>query len=276
VIDEVREPAELRLRGPLAVRSASVQTLRLVTWNVQRSAPSRARAQAAWLAAFEDADVVALTEVGDSSGGRALGAALAELGYAVLVPEAAGGGYGVVLASRVGELERIPIELLHLPRRVLAGRLTIGPCVVGLVGLYVPSRGPAERRNADKRLFQDAITALLPGLGDTLGCATIVVAGDLNVIEPGHQPHHPLFGEWEYAFYAQFGEVGLVDAFRALHPNIVDHSWFGRSGSGYRFDHIFVSRTARDQVRRCQYVHGPRLAGLSDHAPMSMTLELRS
>ncbi len=59
-----------------------------------------------------------------------------------------------------------------------------------------------------------------------------------------------------------------------LHPQAVDHSWFGRSGNGYRFDHVFVSRQHRGLPRTCRYLHQPRLEGLSDHAAMTVTLTL--
>ncbi len=74
--------------------------LRLVTWNVQHAAPSRARRQAAWLAGQPEADVVVLTEVKDAPGGDALVQALGEHGYHAVVPTRAGGDYMSVVAAR--------------------------------------------------------------------------------------------------------------------------------------------------------------------------------
>jgi exodeoxyribonuclease-3 len=100
-----------------------------------------------------------------------------------------------------------------------------------------------------------------------------VIAGDLNVVERGHQPHHSVFGGWEYDFYDAFGTCGYIDAFRHLHPERIDHSWYGRrSGAGYRFDHIFCSPA--DTITACRYFHEPRTSGLSDHSAMTATITL--
>src|ERR1017187_8581001 len=61
---------------------------------------------------------------------------------------------------------------------------------------------------------------------------------------------------------------------RALHPHVIEHSWFGRSGRGYRFDHAFVVTRHSAQVRSCAYLHAPREQGLTDHAAMALTAAL--
>lgn len=249
------------------------ESIRLMAWNVQRSSPARAAAQVAWLAQRSDADVLLLSEVHHSAGGKALMQALHECGYQLAVTSPAE-GYFVLGATRVGKMEHLAIELEHLPQRFLAARLRIERHTLGIAGLYVPSRGPAARRNQDKRSFQAAVSTALPDLKSELRQLPLVVAGDLNVVEPGHVPHHAVFGEWEYRFYRTFAEHGLVDAFRALNPTELDHSWFGRSGNGYRFDHIFISEAHRGRLHTCRYIHEPRLLGLSDHSPIAVSLSL--
>lgn len=244
--------------------------VRVLTLNVQHASPARSRRQAEWLAA-QDADVVVLTEV--TPGGHSITQALDEHGFTV---HAADGGsdYLTIVASRIGKPEAAPeIRPGHLPHRCAAVRLHLdeGPSI-GVVGLYVPSRGPQERRNVDKRLFQGAVAELLPTLADGLAVTgPIVIAGDLNVVERGHQPHHAVFSKWEYDFYGAFAAAGYGDAFRHCHPDVVDHSWYGRrSGEGYRFDHIFSSPAGAAVA--CSYVHEARTSGLSDHAAMTAAI----
>lgn len=214
--------------GPPAQEAATTQ-LRLVTWNVQHAAPTRARRQAAWLASRPEADVVVLTEVKDTPGGHALVQALGEHGYRVIVPAQADGDYLTVVAARAHSLEALPGSLDFLPHRLVTARVTVDAHPVGVVGLYVPSCGPKQRRNLDKRAFQEAVRACLPRLSEALGGGLWVVAGDLNVVEPDHQPRYGVFGDWEYRFYTDVADRGgLIDAFRALHPGRVEHSWFGR------------------------------------------------
>ncbi|MFI9591185.1 endonuclease/exonuclease/phosphatase family protein [Nonomuraea sp. NPDC052265] len=243
--------------------------VRVLTLNVQHASPVRSRRQAEWLAA-QDADVVVLTEV--TPGGHSIIQALGEHGFTVHAVDG-GSDYLTIVASRIGKQEPVPIRPGHLPHRCTAVRLYLdeGPSI-GVVGLYAPSRGPQERRNVDKRAFQDAAAELLPTLADDLAVTgPIVIAGDLNVVERSHQPHHAVFGKWEYDFYDAFAAAGYGDAFRHCHPDVVDHSWYGRrSGEGYRFDHTFCSPVGAAVA--CSYVHEARTSGLSDHAAMTATI----
>jgi len=70
--------------------------------------------------------------------------------------------------------------------------------------------------------------------------------------------------------------AGLIDAYRARHPEGLDHSRLGSSGVGCRIDHIFVIRQHTIQIRGCGYLQVPRRQGLTDHAAMTLTLALAS
>lgn len=182
----------------------------------------------------------------------------------MLAPGPSFAGYCTLLASRGAELTAVPSGIEVLPHRGPAATFTLAGKHVGLLGLYVPSRGPKERRNEDKRSFQQTVTNALPGFLAQFD-GPVIVAGDLNVVEPGHIPHHSVFGEWEYDFYRSFAEAGLADAYRALHPDAPGHSWFGRSGQGYRFDHAFVTTPHTGLIRSCRYLQEPR--GAMHHRP---------
>ncbi|HEY2578700.1 MAG TPA: endonuclease/exonuclease/phosphatase family protein [Streptosporangiaceae bacterium] len=263
---------QLSLLATPPARSAATGTARLMVFNAQHAAPERARRQVAWIAAQENADLVVITEVGAGPGGHALIEALAEHGYfSVLAGEPAPPDYRAVLASRGPRLSPVPYGIDVFPYRGPSARADLGGQTIGLLGLYVPSRGPKQRRNENKRAFQGAIARALPSfLAQFSG--PVIVAGDLNVVEPGHIPHLPVFGTWEYDFYRSFAEAGMIDAYRAVYPNGNDHSWFGRSGNGYRIDHVFVTASHAPQVRDCSYLHAPRHDGLTDHAVMTLAL----
>jgi exonuclease III len=244
----------------------------VLTWNVQHASPGRSQRQAEWLSGTA-ADLLVLTEVPAGAGQHILTAALAASGYHTYVPGGGKGDYRVLLAARGEELQPLAdLRSAHLPHRLAAARVDLPSGTVALVGLYVPSRGPRHRRNADKRAFQDAVTHLLPRIPDLADGRPVVVTGDLNVVEPDHVPHHRVFGGWEYDFYRAFRRCGLVDAYRHLHPDVTDHSWFGHSGAGYRFDHLFVTTAHAGWLSDCHYLQAPRLDGLSDHAALTATL----
>ncbi|MBV9140253.1 MAG: endonuclease/exonuclease/phosphatase family protein [Pseudonocardiales bacterium] len=255
--------------------------LRVLTWNVQHAAASRTHQQVRWLVTTDPPNILVLTEVAAGETGRLWAWLLSELGYTVHLPEAVLDRYRVLLACRTGVLDVVSqTGVEFLPHRCLAARIKLPETVVGVVGLYVPSRGPREQRNVAKRGFQDAVAAALPGLVTRLDVAgPVVVTGDFNVVEPDHDPRYPVFGRWEYDFYRSFTRAGFTDAFRITHPTDMDYSWFGRPSStgqrnGYRFDHTFITTAHTAAVRDCRYLHVIRETGLSDHAAMTLTLSL--
>jgi exodeoxyribonuclease-3 len=214
-----------------------------------------------------------LTEVPGSRTADILVEALHTRGYAVCLADGDGADFRVIVGSRTGRLTiAAGLSDAYLPHRLVAVRVnTPDRALLSVIGLYVPSRGPQHKRNVAKREFQDSVARLLPRLTTYLGPDTpIVIGGDLNVVEPGHTPHHPVFGAWEYDFYRAFLQAGFVDCFRHLNPCTLDHSWFGRSGSGYRFDHLFITSEHARLVARCSYLHEARIGGLSDHAAMGV------
>ncbi|ONK13110.1 hypothetical protein [Streptomyces sp. MP131-18] len=96
------------------------------------------------------------------------------------------------------------------------------------------------------------------------------MADDLNILEPDHAPRYPVFGTWEYDFYRSFAAAGLTDAYCHLHPQTVEHSWFGRGGNGYRFDHAFLATAHHSRLLSCGYLHRPRELGLTDHSALAL------
>lgn len=267
-----REP----LQPVLSPGADSVMKLSILTLNVQHASAARSRKQAQWLSSREDTDVVVLTEVTAGTHPHTLVTELKVSGYEVVIPTDDSDRYRVIVASRVGLIEP-SMFTTPMRQRLVSVQVTIDRAVFDLIGVYVPSRGPAHQRNVAKRRFQDALSELLLRHADTFqsGRSTMVIAGDLNVVEPGHIPFHRVFSEWEYDFYRSFERSGLTDAFRHLNPMRVEHSWYGRKpGSGYRFDHIFTNRP--DALVSCEYVQEPRTLGLSDHAAMVAILKLGS
>ncbi|GAA2255309.1 endonuclease/exonuclease/phosphatase family protein [Kitasatospora cystarginea] len=250
----------------------STTELRVLTLNVQHASPARSRRQAAWLAEQAHADVVVLTEVGAGPGGDALEEELRNMGYRSMVAPSSNGDYRTVLAARAEGMTAAPAPVEVLPHRFPLAHLAVSGQQVAVAGLYVPSRGPKERRNEDKRKFQAAVASALPGLL-TQPDRLLVVLGDLNVVEPGHQPHHPVFGPWEYDFYRAFAEAGLTDAYRTANPDAVEHSWYGRGGNGYRFDHAFT-KTNTERITACAYLHETRANGLSDHSALVLRITI--
>jgi exodeoxyribonuclease-3 len=141
-----------------------------------------------------------------------------------------------------------------------------------VIGLYVPSRDASAEKTERKRKWLAACDAALAPVAAGM---PVIVAGDLNILEPGHQPRYPFFAPFEYDFYqALAGTHGLTDAFRHLHPHDAEYSWVGRTGDGYRYDHAFCSRTLSGLITDCRYLHQPRQDKLSDHSALTIRFSL--
>jgi exodeoxyribonuclease-3 len=186
----------------------------------------------------------------------------------------------VLVACREAKPTGVDVGAGSMGHRCVAARVALPAGEIGVTGLYVPSRGPKDRRNQDKRAFQELTAGVLPHLEKALDVSgPVVVAGDLNVLEPDHDPRYAVFGAWEYDFYRAFGRAGFDDAFRIKEPTGMDYSWFGRPSvegkrNGYRFDHAFVSRAHRAAVVECRYDHSVRTAGLTDHSALILALDV--
>ncbi len=192
-------------------------------------------------------------------------------GFVVCAPPIPSGDYGVIVAVAGGK----PNQSLHgfksLGHRIASLDVKFGGNTVRVIGMYVPSRGPASRRNEKKRLFQAEVERNLEVLAKAEGTDGVVIGGDLNVVERNHIPKYAVFGDWEYRFYEAFQGAGLVDCFRSRSPE-VQHSWIGRSGDGYRFDHFFSTSAWKMKILGCEYLHDLRRPGLSDHSGLLLVL----
>jgi exodeoxyribonuclease-3 len=246
--------------------------LSLLTLNIANPSPERAKRQLSWLAA-RDEDILVLTETKDSAGCRLLVDAFSRAGYHVSYPKPENGDYGVMIASRVqARTDDFGDCVGYLASRAAALTLPTPNGPIQIIGAYVPSRDASVEKTARKRTWLAACTAALTTRNPT---QATVFLGDLNVLEPDHQPRYPFFAPFEYDFYRHLtNDCGLIDAFRALHPEKIEHSWVGRTGDGYRYDHIHCTADLATTLMSCDYHHQTRLDRLSDHSALSVHLAI--
>lgn len=238
----------------------------LLCWNIANPSKERAGKQALWLKQRPE-DVLLLTEVKHSKGCIFLERYLWAFGYNVIFPKPEENEYGVMVISK-NKLTPTGFSRLikYLPSRVASVKFN----QLEIIGVYVPSRGFDEgQRLVKKKSFLDSLSDALMKSGSP---GQRIFCGDLNVLEPNHIPHYNYFKDWEYDFYGGLAKHRLRDAFRDLHPEAEEHSWFGRTGKGYRYDHCFVSDDLKNAVQECYYLHEPRETKLSDHSAMILKL----
>jgi endonuclease/exonuclease/phosphatase family metal-dependent hydrolase len=254
---------------------------RVLTWNV--AGRVRGVAEQAAAMAGRPWDVVALQEV-RATALAGWQAALAHLGYEHVLatlppagaPRAPERRLGVVIAGHA-PLEPVAMAEVPWPERYLVARTELDGTATEVHNLHAPlSSKPDEVK---VRTLEAVHAALAPACG-----VARVLVGDLNT--PQYESREgevqsfartrtgrirPAYGERhdraELLLITGLREHGYADAFRALHGYARrDRSWLYPHGkTGYRLDHIVVRGL---DVVACEYEHGWRDAGLSDHAAM--------
>lgn len=257
--------------------AAATAKLRLCTLNVNSPGPQRAQQIADWLLSTRS-NALILTEMQPSDGSRLIMSCLEAEGFTVTcAPGWQHSRYLAVIATR-----DLTATRLHSPAfdpRVIAVDLTGRPghnsansggdTAVRLVGVYGLTNGMTEESSHRRRAFQQHLVTYLAGIAHP----RMVLAGDLNVIEPGHRPHLPAFAEHDYAFYTALLNLGLIDAYRTAQPTGTDHSWINDRYGAQRIDHTLVS-AATGQITTCHYDHQPRARTITDHAAMITHIRL--
>ncbi|MEV0610982.1 endonuclease/exonuclease/phosphatase family protein [Polymorphospora rubra] len=253
-------------------------SLSLITVNVGAPSLDRAQRQLRWLADRPE-QVLVLTETKATAGSQYLAEAFTAAGYAVTFPDHGPGELGVMIVSKLAATpDPLGAAMGYLPARA-AGVVvdtTDGPLRV--VGAYAPSRDATLEKTERKRTW---IQRFGHALHITASEVPLLLLGDLNVLEPSHTPaHRGQFAPFEYAFYTDLTDRhGLVDLFRHLHPDRVEHSWARRPELGYRYDHVHGSRALAERLTACEYVHETRQASpdssrLTDHSGLAVRVAL--
>ena len=160
---------------------------------------------------------------------------------------------------------------------------------LSVVSFYIPSGSSGELRQDYK--FQ-VMAWLKPILDQWLASGRdYVLCGDWNIVRSAldiknwksNQKNSgclPEERDWMNGFCADQAELtdaangrGWVDAYRALHPEGQDYTWWSNRGAarannvGWRIDYQFVTPSLRDRLKACSIYREQRF---SDHAPFTV------
>lgn len=114
----------------------------------------------------------------------------------------------------------------------------------------------------------------------------IIICGDLNVAASDIDLKNPKanrgsagFTDQEREAFSRLKAAGFVDAYRYLHPDKVEYSWWSymynarARNAGWRIDYFLVSDWAADQIRESTIE--TQVLG-SDHAPVTLDIDTSS
>ena len=198
------------------------------------------------------------------------------------VHHSAGRWAGVAILAR-RELGAISDEQVGLRGELRADEARWIEATVGglrVVSVYVPNGREVGSPTYDEKLaFLDAIAARVAQLrGEPL-----FVAGDFNVTRADIDVYDPaafagsthIQPEERARLEAILAQGELVDAYRELHPDVVQHTWWDyrqghfHRGLGLRIDYALVSRARAAQLVACGIARDFRKGSKpSDHAPL--------
>jgi len=232
--------------------------LRLLAWNIRQGGGTRLAAIAEAIARH-DADIAIISEYRGGAAGNRLREALAGIGYrwsTRLVPPL--GRCGVLIAARRRFRHHGPLGAeLPEPYRIVA----IETRGIRVCGIYMPNM-------LAKVPYWEALIAALAA---EAGGAALAI-DDFNtcrayVDEPGaiDRTAH---------FLDKIEAIGFCDLWRRRNPDGREFSWYSHRGNGFRIDHAFLSPALAARAATVRYSHAERMAGLSDHSPLILDLNV--
>lgn len=229
--------------------------MRLVTLNLRHGGVRHMPAVLDKLLGYK-ADLLVLTEFRNNPTGAALREALAGKG---LVHQQVSHGEprsnAVLVAAKAG-FRAAPRKLLRFDKgRMISVRFAD----FFLVGVHLPNV-------LAKLPHWDALLRL----ADKPRAEPRMLVGDFNT---GRNPQDAQGFRFSCAEQMEALEQrGWVDAWRKLHPQAREYSWYSHKGRGFRLDHVFLSPSLAPRLGGARFDHTVRKRGYSDHSALIVDL----
>lgn len=251
--------------------------MRIISINLNGIRSASSKGFFVWLAA-QDADVICLQEL-KAQAADMTAEMLAPLGYYGHFHYAEKKGYsGVGIYSRVlpGHVE-IGLGIAEFDAE---GRyIRADYADYSVVSLYLPSGSSGEERQEVKFKYMAAFMPHLQAL--RASGREVIVCGDWNIAHReidlknwrGNKKNSGFLPE-ERAWLTQlFDEVGWVDVFRAIHPELEAYTWWSNRGQawakdvGWRIDYQIATPGIAQRAQAASIYKTERF---SDHAPLTV------
>lgn len=254
--------------------------MKIATFNVN-SIRRRVGALCQWL---QDAapDVVLLQEL-KAQAEQVPAMEIEALGYRIeLVGQKAYNGVAIVSRHPINVIHRaLPGDGADDHARYIEADIAAPAGVVRVASIYLPNGNPAPGEKFDyklrflKRLHAHAKELLELEMPVVLGGDYNVVPTDIDVYDPVGMADDALCRPETRQAFRRILNLGYTEAFRTLHPNRIDYSfWDYQAGgwqrnNGWRIDHLLLSPQAADRLIACDIDRAPRAQPeASDHTPV--------
>ena len=151
-----------------------------------------------------------------------------------------------------------------------------------MLNCYFPSGTSGEERQTFKMEFLDDFFSWIGELKKER--PHLIIVGDYNIAHTPNDIHDPVRNKKSSGFLPEEREwmskwlnSGFVDAFRQIHPEKVEYSWWSyragarKNNKGWRIDYQSVSQPIADKIKDA-YQMGDAVH--SDHCPVYMEINL--
>lgn len=231
--------------------------MKIVEWNIRQGGGTRID-QIIGNILNHDSDYYVLTEYRNNENGRKLIESMAKNGYVHHFALPADKNKNTVMIGSKHNFSTTVFyeELQDEYYRVLK----IESDELILYGTYFP------QKNEKKKIFE----FLLKEIAVETTKPTIVI-GDFNTGKPFVDELKNTFYCSKYMDFIE--QCGYVDAWRFIHHDEREYTWFSNKGNGFRVDHAFINANYKNNIVECYYSHDERIHKLSDHSMMEIKIE---
>ncbi len=250
--------------------------IRLISWNIRAGGGKRIKGILAQLQTWQP-NIIGLSEFRGTAASQWLTAQLTEAGYGyqlTTINSDSPPKNALLLASQY------PLKQIALPtmpsnpeRWILAEIETKPSLIVGL--MHVPNYTTPIL----KYPFLEAVLEMVAGWDS----GPALLMGDTNCGKRGIDEEKPLPPKFwrEHDWIVGMEERGWLDAFRHLHGQRREYTWYSHRNNGFRLDYAFGSPHLAAAISSVEHAWGvdssrpERRDGLSDHAALIIDLNGR-
>ena len=227
--------------------------MKIISWNIRQGGGTRFEAISNALI-HENCDVIVLSEFQNNAAGQWIRIKLLMNGYLFQSPSSEDKEKnGVLIATRVPCSFILDTHTHDFPESVLI-------CCLNnyfIVGVYPPHKKKHARL---EYIIEKLKSSPYPS----------IITGDFNTGFNYIDQEGDSF--WYQEQLRSLNTLDVLDAWRIIHGNKKEYSWYSHQQNGYRYDHTWISKQLVPLIKECYYLHEWRKQGLSDHSPMMLHL----
>lgn len=158
---------------------------------------------------------------------------------------------------------------------------------VRVINVYMPNGDNIESPKFQYKLeWMNAFTKYISTLIDSE--EPVIIGGDYNIAITDNDIWNPknyigssISAPEARDIMQKWLDMGWIDAWRKLHPDEIDYTWYGYRGNdtvgnkqGLRLDYFLCNKTAEKIIKNCEIDTKPRMAEKpTDHCGLMITLQ---